>query len=173
MILTGSVSTAYCDVIWDWSFASETGQFQTDGFGSAPGTYVLIDFSVTSSSTGGTIGSLAGGAYSTPILSTSEPFSFVWDGTQVTQWLHSGLNGFDWWVFADVANPPEAYFFGSEIGSVNDPTRAGHWAGSNLNPLAAGDVTVSPSSVSAIPEPSALLLLGTGVVACWILRRLQ
>ncbi len=44
------------DQIWIWSFANERGTFLTDGTASVPGTYTLIDFSVTASSAGGTIG---------------------------------------------------------------------------------------------------------------------
>ena len=99
---------------------------------------------------------------------TVEPFSFYWDGNQVTQWLHSGENGFDWWTFQDTAKPTETYDFGWDIGEINDPTKGSHWS-SELgidDALAIGDVTVSP-----IPEPSSLSLIVLASAGLYVLRR--
>ena len=56
------ISTGALASTWNWSFSSESGQFITDGLGYGPGSYNLIDFSVTNSSLGSTIGSFLGGS---------------------------------------------------------------------------------------------------------------
>jgi hypothetical protein len=164
---------AHATVVWDWSIAGESGQFITDGTANgtaAAGNYTLIDFSVTSSATGGTIGSLSGGEYAADIFSTYEPFSFVWDGSSVTQWLESGTNGFDWWAFDDeLAAGQSAYFFGWDTGNINDPARGAHWDGNNAIPLAVGDIHMS---VSAVPVPGAVWLFASGLgMLGWLRRR--
>ncbi len=58
------VTKSEASLIWSWSFAGETGQFVTDGVTPDPGIYTLEDFIVTSSSAGGTIGSIRSGEYS-------------------------------------------------------------------------------------------------------------
>ena len=154
--MTGISLAVNAEIVWDWSFASESGQFVTEGSIASPGEYELLDFSVTASATGGSIGSLLGGDYLTGTLSTPEPFSFTWDGSQVTQWQHSGSNTFDWWAFEDSADYTQLYFFGWDTGSINDPASAALYdlnLGSN-SPRAVGDVTVSP-----IPEPASLCLI--------------
>ena len=144
---------APAEIVWDWSFVSESGQFVTDGSNASPGTYTLLDFSVTASATGGTIGSLSAGDYLTGAWDTDEPFSFYWDGGQVIQWMHTGENSFDWWTFQDSADPMQTYDFGWDIGNVNDPTKGSHWS-SDEGALAGGDVLVAP-----IPEPTSLSLM--------------
>jgi len=148
-------------ITWDWSFASEAGQYETDGTlsagGAAPNTYRVLDFSVTSSATGGTLGSLRGGQYTTRTHANREPYYFVWDGSGVTQWLHSGSNLFDWHVYEDATAtswPPGWYFFGWDIGNINDPTSGAH---QGWTTLAQGTISVSPAGV-IIPEPSAFLI---------------
>lgn len=155
-VLLGISLAAHAEIIWDWSFASEAGHFVTSGSDVSPGFYTMLDFSVTASATGGTIGSLSEGDYLTGAWATVEPFTFYWDGSQVTQWLHSGGNSFDWWTFQDNADATQSYDFGWDTGNINDPTRAAHFDTdfSLFEPLAVGDVIVSP-----IPEPSSFMLL--------------
>ncbi len=152
---------------WNWSFGSESGTFITNGSGSAAGTYVLQDFSVTSSASGGTLGSLLGGQYNTNVYSTNQPFSFDWNGSTVTTWHQSGSNAFDWWAFGQDGSTM-SYLFGWDIGDINDPTKAAHYDG--LNPAYTVTVTADNGS-SPVPEPSTFLLLGAGLGGVGFLRR--
>ena len=156
-------TSANASIVWDWSFASEAGQFITDGDLNAgvanAGTYNFIDFSVTSSSTGGEIGSFSNGDYQTE-YSTDIPLSFDWNGSHVTAWNHSGDNLFDWWAFSSTTVGLESvYFFGWDTGNVNDPARAAHY-NVLLGILAVGDVVVT----EAIPVPAAVWLFGSGLL---------
>jgi len=101
LVLSVVSTNSQANVIWDWSFGGETGQFETDGSGGGAGVYNLIDFSVTFSSVGVTLVILLGGDYTDGQFSTTTPYTFNFDGSSVTQWLHSGGNGFDWWTFED------------------------------------------------------------------------
>lgn len=157
----GLAEKANANIIWNWSFASEAGQFVTDGDSPIAGTYTMMDFSVTSSATGGTLGSLSGGNYATNAFSTYQPFSFDWDGSEVTKWNSEGFNTFDWWVFRDVAIPNQYYFFGWDTGNINDVTRGAHYDSSlgDYQPLAVGDIHVYT------PEPATMSLLGIGTLS--------
>jgi hypothetical protein len=88
--------------MWVWSFGGEAGTFETIGTVSGAGTYGYVpgSFTVTSSTQGLPIGSVAGGQYldGYAILSTSLPYSLVYDGSAVTDWLKTGANLADWWV---------------------------------------------------------------------------
>lgn len=170
LLALAAPNPASASIIWNWSFTSEAGQFVTDGTNAVPGTYTLVDFSVTASTTGGTIGSLSGGQYFVPLFSTDPPLSFVWDGTQVTQWLHSGGNTFDWWAFGDSTQAGYAYFFGWDTGNINDPTRGAHYNGLINDPLAVGTLSISPDG-GAVPEPSAMILLGGGLAFLAFMRK--
>src|SRR5438046_2787054 len=86
-------------VLWDWSFNGEAGTFLTDGTASgnvaAPGAYALLDFSVTSSTAGAGLGSLASGYQLIGILSPAPvvyfgPTAFDWGGSSVTNWHRAG-----------------------------------------------------------------------------------
>lgn len=108
---------------WNWSFAGEEGQFETDGASHAAGTYTLSNFSVTASVLGNTIGSTLSGAYTMSGFSTLPPYLMEWDGSSVTKWISSGVNSFDWWVFGEVASSGH-YFFGWETTNINNPGHA-------------------------------------------------
>ncbi len=161
---------AHADVTWNWSFGGEAGQFVTDGAGGGAGTYNLIDFSVTSSSVGGTIGSLLGGQYVDGQFSTEMPYSFVYDGSAVTQWLHSGSNSFDWWTF-DSLSSDISYFFGWDFGNINDPTKGTWWISNAAGDSGPATVTVTAADVAAIPEPGSMALLGLGLSGLLFARR--
>ena len=147
-------SVSRADVEWDWSFNSEVGGFVTDGSNYDPGVYTIVDFLVTSSVVGGTLGSIGGGEYTQSGFSTDPPYSFAWDGFTVTQWFHSGGNTFDWHVYEDQVNSNHFYFFGWAAGNINDPTSAAYYDANTGTPLSVGTVTVTP-----IPGPSGLVIL--------------
>ena len=168
--VTGLVSVVLClwmgavaeaePLTWRWSFAAEQGRFVTDGTAHVPGTYTLLDFAVTASSAGGTIGSVSDGQYDASGFTTERPYSFVWDGSRVTLWNSAGHNTFDWWPFDDLSTA-QFYFFGWNRGNVNDASSAALWNGDNENLPAIGAVSVAPSNV--VPEPGTLLLMTTSV----------
>ena len=170
IILVSGALTANANMTWDWNFASEAGQFITDGNAASPGIYTMLDFSVTASAAGGTIGSLGSGDYLTGTWDTDEPFSFYWDGSQVTDWQHSGANSFNWWTFQDSADSTRSYDFGWGIGNINDPAK-GSYYDTDLDEgtaLAIGNVTVSP-----IPEPASGTLLALTGGAIYITRSMR
>ncbi|NRF66297.1 PEP-CTERM sorting domain-containing protein [Aquincola sp. S2] len=158
--LAAIAQSAQADIVWNWSFAGETGQFVTDGTGGGAGTYNVIDFSVTSSAVGGTLGSLLGGQYTDGQFVTDMPYSFVYNGSAVTQWLHSGANSFDWLTF-DSPTSSISYFFGWDSGNLNDPTKAAWWTGNAAGQHGAATVTVTVAN--AVPEPTPLALLALGL----------
>lgn len=167
-ILTVFASTSHA-LTWNWSFASEAGTFITGGAG-APGTYTIADFSVTSSATGGTIGSQSGGAYVSGGFVTTEPYTFDWDGTAATAWHHSGSNTFDWIVYGQTSDTDKFYFFGWNTGNLNDPTSGAHYsilAGID-HPISQGTIHLAP-----VPEPEtyALMLVGLALIASVAHRR--
>ena len=171
----GSVANAA--VLWKWSFANETGTFTTSGTAAggvaAPGSYTLSDFSVTASQAGGTIGSLSGGQYVTCGYATDQPYSFDWNGNAVTQWNQSGANTFNWWVFDDVANLQDAYFFGWQTGNNNVASQAAFYDDLAYPPLSQPSyaVTVSVAAASAA-EPGTLGMMLTGLLfAGWTVAR--
>jgi hypothetical protein len=164
-LLGASLASVQATQVWDWSFGTESGQFVTDGTGTSPGTYTMQDFIVTTSAVGGTIGSLSGGAYATDVFVTYQPFSFEWNGTSVTKWNQSGYNTFDWWAFNDVPGPG-MYFFGWNLGNINDPTSGAYWR-DNMgldSALALGTISVTPASQPMPDAGSSLAMLG-GVFA--------
>ncbi|MEQ8767859.1 MAG: hypothetical protein RL885_28405 [Planctomycetota bacterium] len=78
----------HADVLWYWSFNTESGTLLTDGQapqqGTAPaGTYNVIAFQVTSSRFAGNVGAT--------YTEGSQPGSgFIWDGSKDTQWFRAG-----------------------------------------------------------------------------------
>jgi hypothetical protein len=159
---------ANADILWNWSFAGESGTFLTNGTAvgqvATPGTYLFKDFTAGLSAVGEPVGSVTGGQYvASGFFDTSTPYSFVWSGSAVTEWDKTGLNDFIWWVFNNAGL--DFYFFGSTVLNENDPTQAVVFRDGVY--LTHGTINVAP----AVPEPStwAMLLIGfagIGFAAC-------
>lgn len=158
--LTILVSGAQANMVWNWSFGSEAGQFVTDGSSPVAGQYQVLDFSVTASSFAA-LGSLSGGQYTMGAFANSvaAPYFLTWDGSAVTDWQHSGANSFHWLVYSQTGSANK-YLFGWNTGNVNQIDAAGLWNGNDASPLAAGAL-----SVSAVPEPASYALLLAGLLA--------
>jgi hypothetical protein len=163
LVLCAANSSA--DQIWIWSFTGEQGTFRTDGTDPVPGTYTMADFSVTASAAGGTLGSLSTGQYIAEGSDSVQPYSMQWDGHAVTLWSAAGFNGFNWWPFSDLVEPPKAYLFAFRAGpegQVNDVNSAALWSGSSV--LTGGIVTVTPvGGPGPIPEPATVSLFVLGM----------
>jgi hypothetical protein len=177
MLAFGMTAGAHANVTWDWSFAGQAGTFTTDGSApagtAAAGSYNLLDFSVTTSTAGESVGSVSGGQYSETGFDTNPPYSFNWDGSNVVQWNQSGLNTFNWWAFNDNLSPDLYVFFAETPDNVNDPTNATVF---NFNPgvfVASGTVNVAPATAAPVPEPDtyALLFAGLGLLGVVAKRR--
>jgi PEP-CTERM motif len=161
-----SAANSRADQIWIWSFAGERGTFLTDGTQAVPGTYTMIDFSVTASSAGGTLGSVSGGQYIAEGSESVQPYAMNWNGQAVTLWSAAGTNFFNWWPFSDLVDPPKAYFFGWRAdpvsGQVNDVHSAALWSGSFA--IIGGPVAVRPAAEPGpVPEPATLSLFMFGI----------
>jgi len=164
---------AHGNVLWNWSFSSQSGTFLTDGSApggiAAPGVYHYIDMAVTQTTSIEVLGSVSGGQYNDTGISTNQPYSFQWNGNQVTEWDDGGPNLFNWWVFPENPLAVQIYvIFGLAPVNVNNPNTASIYNG--FYP-ATGPVTVSVASPTT-PEPStALLFLGGFVGLGAVLRK--
>ncbi|HEX6962726.1 MAG TPA: hypothetical protein VF175_12725 [Lacipirellula sp.] len=163
------------EIRWNWSFAGEAGQFVTGGVLDLdpidPINYPVLDYSVTQSATGATLGSASGGEYFMGSFASQLP-SFTWDGDRVVAWSHRGVNGFLWNAYEDLdAAVREHYFFGWALDSngaeIEDASSAAHWRTGGVV-LAAGEVTVAPV---VVPEPAAATASLALLICCIAARR--
>lgn len=155
------VSTTHA-ATWNWSLDGSglAGTFETVQAYTGAGTYnyVLGSFAVTASAVPGLpTGGVSSGEYGESAFSTSPPYSFVFDGAQVTQWIKTGGNLADWWVFPVL--PDSGFFnfidFGWANGSI--PSMGAY---RTINAGTPGwNLTIAP--VSAVPLPAALPLFAT------------
>jgi hypothetical protein len=174
--------------VWDWSFAGESGQFITDGDGlleagqPAAGTYLLQDFIVTSSSAGATLGSSGDtlssflGDYAVVHPYAPPPYSFLWDGSQVTAWLNADELTSDWWEFAEMGDQLLSYRFGLDANSIFAADQATYVKFDQIGQapseiLAQGSIVVSASGV--VPIPATVWLLGSALTCLGWLKRKQ
>jgi hypothetical protein len=183
-----TISTnALANTAWDWSFAGESGQFITDGDGlleagqPAAGTYLLQDFIVTSSSAGAALGSSGDtlssflGDYAVVHPYAPPPYSFLWDGSQVTAWLNSRADSGDFWFISDTADTRYSYVFGADAEGLFDTSQATYVIVDSPGQapseyLAQGSIVVSASSV--VPIPAAVWLFGSALTGLgWLGRR--
>jgi len=170
LFLSALSQATYAATVWDWSFGGEAGQFVTDtGAGGGAGNYSLTDFSVTSSAAGGALGSISNGEYSDGEHNTVFPYSFDYDGNNVTQWNHSGSNNFSWFTF-DALSSNISYFFGWDTRNVNDPNKAA-WYDNDASIGMPANVSVTLAAPSAVPVPAALFLFGPALLGFFGFRR--
>ncbi len=76
---------ANADILWNWSFAGESGTFLTNGTAvgqvATPGTYLFKDFTVGLSAVGEPVGSVTGGQYvASGFFDTSTPIPLFGTG---------------------------------------------------------------------------------------------
>lgn len=165
---------------WNWEDgAGNSGTFTTSGILSggtaAAGNYVVTDFSVLTSANGQTIGSVSGNQYSmTGVLNTYGPFSFDWNGTDITNWYNDPMSpnmDHHFVAFKDLLSPTPIkpmYGFGKTGNAHNfytyystSPT-TGNFRNSTY--------TMEPVGVS-VPEPSLISLIIIGSASIGFVRR--
>jgi hypothetical protein len=172
---------AHADIIWNWSFGGEAGTFTTDGTSNGTptnGLYDFVDFSVTSSTAGATIGSASGGRYIASGFQSS-PSILHWNGSSVVLWEKTGANLSQWWVFTEVSDPSEFIEFGLNEDEDADPTQAMAFTCTlsdgicvnNPTVLDNGTVSLSVDADSTVSEPTTIALFGLGLAGIGLIRR--
>lgn len=159
-------SASRANVIWSWSFSTESGTFITDGTFADTGanyTFTILHFSVTSSGYPGMVGA-------TYTDGTQPTVGFKWDGAAPTQFFRSSgayTNG------ADLYNTSNNWFYGLTPGTsfLDDETETDVTSGSlTIAPLANAGVTAIPT-LDTNGLVFLALLLGSLGLAALLLRR--
>lgn len=172
VVLILSVSNLNAGIMWHWSFGSNEGLFSTDGVTANAGSYSISDFSVISSGEGATIGSWSGGQYNDSGFDTTSEYSFVWDGSNVTQWLHSGANLFDWIVFEDLSTS-KYFLFGWETDNINTENQAAYFDNdANVREnIESSLLSITLPVPVNVPEPTPLMIIVLGIAGTLLSKR--
>ena len=154
LILIVAVGVVRAEIVWEWSFADEVGEFITDSqivcSGKvSSGTYTLVDgersFSVISSSLPLLAGSTfkAGKGYGGKL-----PLVFDWDGHKVVKWDCSCVLGIkrDWLTFRSSFKCKYDYIFGFDDQDKKGSfaSKASLYDNSKGLSIAKGEVSVLP-----------------------------
>ncbi len=135
LFLLSNVQSAQADIVWNWSFGTESGSFTTTGNAAdlaGPANFIIGDFQVSNSS----IASNIGASY----FSSQPDQGLLWDGSQITQFYRSsgvftnGSNFFNTNLLHSYSLWVEA---GAIIGELDDATEAS---------IISQEATVTPSA---------------------------
>jgi hypothetical protein len=166
---------ANANLVWDWDFAGESGQFITDGTLAVDGRYNILDFVVLSSAAGATLGSWSDEQYSDVWQFNGSPYYFDWKGEEggVYEIFSAQLNWDNLFSFNDVSTD-FVYLFGWETGNIENVAHAvAYDEGIGGVQQTSSVYTVTPGAVSAIPIPAAAWLFASALGGLGWFRRKQ
>lgn len=171
--------TANADIIWDWSFGGESGQFTTTGTGADLGSastfdYIYGSFIVTSSA-GGFVQSADPttlpytGTASSPCCGNTAG-TLSWDGTSITDFITTGFATPGGWDFNGLSTPsfrPYIYSLTENEGLLREFRGSSN---GGFVQIARDPISFAATPVS-VPEPGVFALLGAGLISMGFARR--